>query len=56
MTKHTVQRSISEIIDVAASVPNVRIAIIKLDVVAHTCNPSTWGARARELRHKGQRV
>lgn len=36
MTKHIVQRSISEIIDVAASVPNVRLLIIKLGVVAQT--------------------
>lgn len=36
MTKHIVQRSISEIIDVAASVPNVRLVIIKLGVVAQT--------------------
>lgn len=36
MTKHVVQRSISEIIDVVASVPSVRLVIIKLGVVAQT--------------------
>jgi hypothetical protein len=45
MTKHRVQRSISEIIDGAASIANVRIAIIKLGMVAQFQHLAGQGKR-----------